>query len=179
MGVSGRGRPGSRARRKHGPRSGLIDRGAATRPAAPCRNQGYPQIPRLSRGHSLNGCCRTGGSWHSEAHAQTRQAGPAARRGQSNAIPRHPQGSRDCPRILWAMRGPDRPPTSDLSPGLAGTADHRNPGASGSVNRFFRLLVQSDPTTRTGFMIADAVRYMSVHSWTQWDSHGLSGTSSG
>jgi hypothetical protein len=52
-------------------------------------------------------------------------------------------------------------------------------GASGSVNRTFRLLVQSDPTTRTGFMIADAVRYMSAHSWTQWDSHGLSGTSSG
>ncbi len=25
----------------------------------------------------------------------------------------------------------------------------------------------------------DAVRYMSVHSWIQWDSHGLSGTSSG
>jgi len=62
MGVSGRGRPGSRARRKHGPRSGLIDRGAATRPAAPCRNQGYPQIPRLSPGHSLNGCCRTTGT---------------------------------------------------------------------------------------------------------------------
>jgi len=32
-----------------------------------------------------------GGSWHSEAHAQTRQARPAARRGQPNAIPRHPQ----------------------------------------------------------------------------------------
>jgi hypothetical protein len=26
------------------------------------------------------------------------------------------------------------------------------------------------------FMIADAVRYMSVHSWTQPDSHGRSGT---
>jgi hypothetical protein len=81
------------------------------------------------------------------------------------------------------MRGPDRRITSDLSGGLAGctprTVGHRNPGASGSVNRIFRLLVQSDPTTRTGFMIADAVRYMSVHSWTQWDSHGLSGTSSG
>src|ERR1039458_8093212 len=33
--------------------------------------------------------------------------------------------------------------------------------------------------TGSWFMIADAVRYMSVHSWTQWDSHGLSGTSSG
>jgi hypothetical protein len=47
------------------------------------------------------------GSWHSEAHAQTRQARPAARRGQSGAIPRHPQGSRDCLRIPWAMRRPD------------------------------------------------------------------------
>jgi hypothetical protein len=26
------------------------------------------------------------------------------------------------------------------------------------VNRFFRLLVQSDPATRTGFMIAGTVR---------------------
>jgi len=90
----------------------------------------------------------------------------------STAIPRYQQGSRDGPRT---MRGPDRRPASDLL-GLAG---HRDPAASGSVNRTFRLLVQSDPTTRTGFMIADAVRYMSVHSWTQWDSHGLSGTSSG
>ena len=47
------------------------------------------------------------GSWHSEAHAQTTQARPAVRRGQSNAVPRHPQGSRDCPWIPWAMRGPD------------------------------------------------------------------------
>ena len=30
---------------------------------------------------------------------------------------------------------------------------------------------------RAGFMIADAVRYMSVHSWKQPDSHGHSGTS--
>ena len=30
---------------------------------------------------------------------------------------------------------------------------------------------------RTGSMIADAVRYMSVHSWKQPDSHGRSGTS--
>src|SRR5450755_4532369 len=73
------------------------------------------------------------------------------------------------------MRRPDRRPASDLL-GLAG---HRDPAASGSVNRTFRLLVQSDPASRTGFMIADAVRYMSVHSWTQRDSHGLSGTSSG
>jgi hypothetical protein len=39
--------------------------------------------------------------------------------------------------------------------------------ASGSVNRVFRLLCPGDPPTAihpTGFMIADAVRYMSVHS---------------
>ena len=30
---------------------------------------------------------------------------------------------------------------------------------------------------RAGSMIADAVRYMSVHSWKQPDSHGHSGTS--
>ena len=30
---------------------------------------------------------------------------------------------------------------------------------------------------RTGLMIADAVRYMSVHSWKQPDSHGHNGTS--
>ena len=29
---------------------------------------------------------------------------------------------------------------------------------------------------RAGSMIADAVRYMSVHSWKQPDSHGHSGT---
>ena len=50
------------------------------------------------------------------------------------------------------------------------------------MSRFFRLLAQSDPTTTThptGPMIADAVRYMSVHSWKQPDSHGHSGTSPG
>jgi len=39
--------------------------------------------------------------------------------------------------------------------------------ASGSVNRIFRLPGLGDPPTAihpTGFMIADAVRYMSVHS---------------
>ncbi len=50
------------------------------------------------------------------------------------------------------------------------------------MNRFFRILAQSDPTTTTHPtrpMIADAVRYMSVHSWKQPDSHGHSGTSPG
>jgi hypothetical protein len=59
---------------------------------------------------------------------------------------------------------------------------YRNSQRAVRVSRFFRLLGLSDPptaTTREGFMIPDAVRYMSVHSWTQWDSHGLSGTSPG
>jgi hypothetical protein len=38
------------------------------------------------------------------------------------------------------------------------------------VNRFFRLLVQSDPATRTGFMIADAVR---IYVRAQLDTVGL------
>jgi hypothetical protein len=82
-------------------------------------------------------------------------------------------------------RGPcmGQPPGHQRSSGrLAGclprTVGHRNPGASGSVNRF------SAPSPRTirpptGLMITDAVRYMSVHSWKQPDSHGYSGTSSG
>ena len=37
--------------------------------------------------------------------------------------------------------------------------------------------VRADPGHQAGSMIADAVRYMSVHSWKQPDSHGRSGTS--
>jgi hypothetical protein len=47
--------------------------------------------------------------------------------------------------------------------------------ASGSVNR----RPEGDPNasaTAIQFMIADAVRYTSVHSWKQPDSHGLSRT---
>jgi len=57
---------------------------------------------------------------------------------------------------------------------------HRNPGTSGPVNRPLPLprpgrSAQMRP--QAGSMIADAVRYMSVHSWKQPDSHGHSGTS--
>jgi hypothetical protein len=57
---------------------------------------------------------------------------------------------------------------------------HRNPGASGSVNRPLPLPSPERSAQmhhRAGFMIADAVRYMSVHSWKQPDSYGPSGTS--
>jgi len=56
---------------------------------------------------------------------------------------------------------------NDQDRSLGSSGAYERIGPNGSVNRTFRLLVQSDPTTRTGFMIADAVRYMSVHSWTQ------------
>ena len=46
----------------------------------------------------------------------------------------------------------------------AGECGHRLRQAGGSV------------ACLAGFMIADAVRYMSVHSWKQPDSHGRSGT---
>jgi hypothetical protein len=75
------------------------------------RHQGPPQVSKrpmeLVQHRPAGSAFIRGGSWRSEAHAQTRQARPAARRGQSNAIPRHPQGSRDCPWIPRAMRGPD------------------------------------------------------------------------
>ena len=72
------------------------------------------------------------------------------------AIPRSQQGSRDCPAIPWAMRGPDPRPTSDL-PGAwralqRGRRGHRNPGASGAVNRWLR---------------PDSVRHLSVTTATQ------------
>jgi hypothetical protein len=79
-----------------------------------------------------------GRSLRSAAHVQTRQARAAARRGQSKAIPRYQQGSRDCPWIPWTMRGqtPD-PPVIFREPDGLFTEDggHRDPGASGSVNR--------------------------------------------
>jgi len=48
-----------------------------------------PARSRFIRGRSL----------HSAAHPPTGQAWPAARRGQSKAIPRYQQRSRDCPGI--------------------------------------------------------------------------------
>ena len=60
-----------------------------------------------------------------------------------------------------------------LHTGSPKTVSHRIPGASGPVNHFFCLLAGHP----AGFMTADAVRYMSVHSWKQPDSHGHNGTS--
>ena len=67
----------------------------------------------------------------------------------SKATPPYQQGSRGCPRILWAMRRPDRRLTSDL-PGPGGDG---GPSRSRS-KRFGEPLTprprQSDPATRPG-----------------------------
>ena len=64
--------------------------------------------------------------------------------------------------------------------GLDYSSWHRNPGATGSVNRPL-LLPRAERSTQmrhqAGSMIADSVRYMSLHSRKQPDSHGHSGTS--
>jgi hypothetical protein len=124
-----------------------------------------------------------GRSLHSAAHVQTRQARAAARRGQSKAIPRYQQGLVNA----RGSRGPCvgqtlDPPVIFREPDGLFTEDggHRNPGASGSVNRPLPLspppaIRPNAPSGRS--MIADAVRYMSVHSRKQPDSHGRSGTS--
>jgi hypothetical protein len=88
---------------------------------------------------------RPDGSWfirgrslRSAAHVQARRARAAARRGQSKAIPDISRGSRECPWIPWATRGPDpRSASIFWEPDGLFTEDggHRNPGASGSVNR--------------------------------------------
>jgi hypothetical protein len=173
----------------------------------PCRqvHEGPPQVHRRSaRGQRILARRRparsrfTRGQWpHSAGHAQASRARPAARRGSamkrhgamrhssapSKALPPVSAGFSRLPADSLSHAGAVNvgPPVIFRAPGGLVTEDGRpsNPGARGSVNRTFGLLVQSDPTTRTGFMIADAVRYMSVHSWTQWDSHGLSRTSSG
>ena len=92
------------------------------------------------------------------------------------------QGSRDCRRISWAMRGPDCRTTSDR-PGPGGLLTEDGGSTKSRSKRFGEPLPPLPRPERsdhaTGLMIADAVRYMSVHSWTQWDSHGLSGTSPG
>jgi hypothetical protein len=96
--------------------------------------------------------------------------------------PRYPQGSRECPWIPWAMRGQTvDPPVIFREPDGLFTEDggRRNPGASGPVNRPLPLPVPSNSAQmrhQAGSMIADAVRYMSVHSWKQPDFHGHSGT---
>src|SRR5260370_38217239 len=74
-------------------------------------------------------------------------------------------GDRSCPaspspgRMTTAAEGIKRfgePPAPTAGPERSDRADHP-----------------------TRLMIADAVRYMSVHSWKQPDSHGRSGTSPG
>jgi hypothetical protein len=124
----------------------------------------------------------------------------AARRGSAGHTPRRPGGSfvsidapTDIGRALTTAcrsRGPcvgqtGRPPV--MFGGLAGgssqeTEGRRNPGAGGSANRFFlspHPQRSGHAAHPAGLMIADAVRYMSVHSWNQPDSHGHSGTSPG
>jgi hypothetical protein len=88
-----------------------------------------------------------------------RQARPAARRGSANDAPRrqvaqfrpsqrrylrYQQGSRDCLRIPWAMRGPDPSTTSDLL--VAWRAVHRGPWATGKSGskRFGEPLARPD-----------------------------------
>ena len=94
---------------------------------------------------------------HSVGHARARQARPAARRGQSKAIPRYQQGSRDCPRSRGPYAGQTSGPPVTFR--RAGRAPHQgrraigNPGASGSVNRSLR---------------PDSVRHMSVTTAMQW-----------
>jgi hypothetical protein len=64
--------------------------------------------------------------------------------------------AQSCSAITGDLPGPGPPLRSRIT-AAAGKA-------SGPVNRRLRFLAQSDPATRSGFMIADAVRYMSVHS---------------
>jgi hypothetical protein len=92
----------------------------------------------------------------------------------------------DISRALVSAHGsrePDSRSTSNLPGNL--TALHRGRPASksrksGSVNRPLPLPRHERSAKmrhQTGAMIADAVRYMSVHSRKQPDSHGHSGTS--
>lgn len=69
---------------------------------------------KLARHRPAESTFIRGRSLHSAGHAQTGQDWPAARRGQSKAIPRYQQRSRDCPGIPRAMRRPDSRPASDL-----------------------------------------------------------------
>jgi hypothetical protein len=92
-------------------------------------------------------------------------------------------GSRECcgsggPRVGQNVD----PPVifREPDPLFTGDGGHRNPGASGSVNRPLPLPRPERSAQirhQAGSMIADAVRYMSVHSWKQPDSQGHSGTS--
>ena len=115
---------------------------------------------------------------------------PIRRTGRRGPLPgvvspkRHSDISRVLVSAVVATRGADSRSTSDL-PG-AWRALHRDGGPSKSRSKrvgeppAFRFLVPSNSAQmlrQAGLMIADAVRYMSVHSRKQPNSHGHSGTS--
>ena len=116
------------------------------------------------------------------AHPQTRQERSAARRGQSKATP-------DISSVLVTARGSCGPCVGQtLDPPVIFRVPNglftENGGPSKlRTKRFGEPPASASPPERSaqmrhraGFMIADAVRYMSVHSWKQPDSHGRSGT---
>jgi hypothetical protein len=79
------------------------------------------------------------------------------------------------------MRGADRRTTSDR-PGPGGYLTEDSGPSKSRSKRFGEPRLppsRPEPSAHadhpTGFMIADAVRYMSVHSWKQPDSHGHRG----
>jgi hypothetical protein len=80
--------------------------------------------------------------------------------GSSCRCPAITMGTAPADRSCRAIRGPERGVTNDLP---AGTQHPDRPPHNG------RNQMTSGP---------DAVRYMSVHSWKQPDSHGHNGTSS-
>ena len=93
------------------------------------------------------------------------------------AMPRFHEDAVPGGRIAWACVG-----QIGASPHLQ--ARHQQPDDHRTGSKRFGEPLPPLPRPErsdhaTGLMIADAVRYMSVHSWTQWDSHGLSGTSPG
>jgi hypothetical protein len=152
--------------------------------------KGPPQVhPKSVGGRRKLTPHRPAGSWfirgrslHSAAHVQAKQARAAAWRGQTNAIPQCQQGSRECPWIPGPRVGQTLdPPVIFREPDGLFTEDggHRNPGASGSGKRPLPVPAperSAQMRPQAGPMIEDAVRYMSVHSWKQPDSHGRSGT---
>jgi hypothetical protein len=177
--------------------TGLFDLSPSSVPSREVHEKSTAGTSQVSKGPAGTGAAPA--SWepvigvqslHSAGRAQARQARRAARRGSANeghcarrhssppskAIPRCQQGSRDCPWIPWAMRGPDRRTTVIFrgpSRLFAKDGQPSNSRSKRSGEPLLRLLADHP----AGFMIADAVRYMSVHSWKQPDSHRHSGTS--
>jgi hypothetical protein len=117
---------------------------------------------------------------------------PMCRPGRRGLLPAvvSPKRYPDISRVLVSARGSRGPcagqtldpPVIFREPDGLFTEDsgHRNQGESSSVNRPLpppRPERSAQMRHRAGSMIADAVRYMSVHSRKQPDSHGHSGTS--